>query len=153
MPKETTIDTVAELQQLTARKVAEKEKFEADQRAATARLEQLYELQKPVQTLLIQRHNLRRRIANVEKLNQGYHADAAVLRQQLHENFQVTRERGALHDLHHRLVNTVSLAVETGKSLAILRDELAELEAQITKTAKELNLTAMLPDFSAPLDE
>jgi hypothetical protein len=68
----------------------------------------------------------------------------------LHDEFQTRGDRNTLHYLHLRVVQLEDLIVETDKSLAILRDDLAEQEAQTTRKAQELGVVSMLPDWKAP---
>ena len=119
----TTTDPIAELRELRARQAAQKIQFEADERAAQARVEQIEELKRPVYKLGIQRNELLRRMANIVRLNRGYQQDAALARTQLHDEFQIRGDRGALHFPHLRVVQLEDLIVETDKSLAILRDD------------------------------
>jgi hypothetical protein len=153
----TTLDPVAEIAALQKRQATSKLAAEQDAKETQARLAALFELQAPIHTLLQQRYDLRRRMARCEKFHVGFSADAVAARQTWHAECQsLARDnRNALHGVCAAMFTAEACKAESGKSLALLRDDLAELEGQILKAAKESHLEGILPKAfpQDPLDE
>lgn len=149
-----------EIAQLKARQTAAKLQLEADEKATQQRLAALYELQRPLCELLGSRRQLRLGISRCEAFHVGFSADAVAARETWHmEVINPARDprggRPFLHGVHDNMTRAESCKAECAKSLLILSDDLAELEAKIVSTAKEAKLEAILPpNFPAdPLDE
>ena len=142
-----------ELAQLKVRQTAAKLTFEADAKATQARLDDLYEQQRPLHESLEQRYQLRRRIARCAKFHQGFSEDAAIGRDTWHRECQslAREERAALHGIHDAMIRSESCKAECAKSLLILREDLAEMEAEIVRTAKAAGLDALIP-YQWPTD-
>jgi len=152
----TTLDPVAGLKALEARKVAAAEQFTRETAEAKARIEALYALQHPIWRALQTHREKRQAIRRVETMIELFKDDAAKKRETLHAE-AIIRDplnmRGHILALHGEIHHLDVVQSDCLRSIQTLQGEADSLRAEATAYANQNNLGSMLATFDEPLDE
>ena len=151
-----TLDPVAELKALEARKVAQAEDFARQTAEAKARIEALYALQHPIWRALQTHREKRQAIHRVQAMIDLFKTDAAKKRETLHSE-TIIRDplnmRGHILALHGEIHHLDAVQADCLRSIDTLQAEADTLQADATAYAEKNNLSSMLASFDEPLDE
>jgi hypothetical protein len=152
----TTLDPVAELKALEARKVAQAEQFARETAEAKARIEALYALQHPIWRALQTHREKRQAIRRVEKMIALFQDDAAKKREMLHSE-TIVRDplnmRGHILALHGEIHHLDVVQADCQRSIGKLKAGADNLRAEATAYANQNNLGSMLAAFDEPVED
>jgi hypothetical protein len=155
MPKEKIIDSVAELKFLQECQAAQKIQFEKEQREAKARVEEMYKIQHVLNVLMSDWRTKFTNIMQIKKLIAAFTADAAGLRQGLHEELirgHSVEYRFGLKQTLHDISHTDGAIVECRHSIDILQAEMVKIFEEGNEYASKNHLETLLVGFKDPDD-